>query len=301
MRKYLALLLTALLFSVLAGAQTHQDTRPWEKPVGGPYRSTYTANATYERLIDSRDVEANVADGSDATVGFCFKAITSGGTEWSACGSGIAASSGSADPSGGTADDVYFQVDGSDVLQSVWRNIAGTWTEFTVPSGMGGGTGASITSGTADPTGGAAGDAYIQVDASDVVQSLWRNVSGTWTEFTLPAGGSGVSLSDDSPENIAAAGNSGTSVDGSRSDHVHDAFSTATPANLGVTAVAGIGAFASRSDHVHRGLSDTDPADVGTTAPGTRPFASRDDHVHAGVGQTYRGNWIATGFTPGAI
>ena len=50
------------------------------------------------------------------------------------------------------------------------------------------GSGASVTSGTADPTGGAAGDAYIQVDASNVIQSLWRNVSGTWTEYTLPRG-----------------------------------------------------------------------------------------------------------------
>ena len=166
-------------------------------------------------------------------------------------------------------------------------------TEYTrtfTPSG----SGASITTGTADPTGGADGDAYVQVDASSVVQSIWRNASGTWTEYTLPAGGG--TLSDASPENVAAAGSSGTSTDGSRSDHVHDAFSTATPANLGVTAVAGIGAFASRSDHVHRGLSDTDPVDIGTSAAGTRPFASRDDHVHGGGGDAnYRGNWVSTG------
>ena len=158
------------------------------------------------------------------------------------------------------------------------------------------GTGAVITAGTSDPTGGSDGDAYIQVDSSDVVQSIWRNASGTWTEYTLPAGGSGVTLSDVSPENVAAAGSSGTSGDASRSDHAHDAFSTATPANLGVTAVAGIGSFASRSDHVHRGLSDTDPVDIGTAAPGTRPFASRDDHIHGGGGAAnYRGNWVSTG------
>ena len=55
---------------------------------------------------------------------------------------------------------------------------------------LGGGT--TITAGTTVPSGGADGDAYIQVDGSDVVQSLWRNVSGTWTEYTLPAGGSGT-------------------------------------------------------------------------------------------------------------
>ena len=47
----------------------------------------------------------------------------------------------------------------------------------------------AVTSGTADPTGGNAGDAYLQVDSSNVLQSIWRNVSGTWTEYNLPAGG----------------------------------------------------------------------------------------------------------------
>ena len=174
-------------------------------------------------------------------------------------------------------------------VSAAWEKI----TDQTAASG----TGAAITAGTADPTGGADGDAYFQVDSSSVVQSLWRNASGTWTEYTLPTGsGGGVTLSDTSPENIAAAGNSGTSGDASRSDHIHDAFSTATPANLGVAASAGTGAFASRNDHVHRGLSDTDPADIGTTAPGTRPFASRDDHIHGGGGAAnYRGNWVSTG------
>ena len=50
------------------------------------------------------------------------------------------------------------------------------------------GGGASITVGTADPTGGAGGDIHIQVNATDVVQSIWRNNSGTWGEYTIPAG-----------------------------------------------------------------------------------------------------------------
>ena len=59
------------------------------------------------------------------------------------------------------------------------------WVQIT---GQSGGSGSSITSGTADPTGGADGDAYVQVDGSDEVQSIWRNISGTWTEFTIPLG-----------------------------------------------------------------------------------------------------------------
>ena len=52
--------------------------------------------------------------------------------------------------------------------------------------------GGNWSSGTADPTGGSAGDGYLQVDASDVLQSIWLNVSGTWTEYTLPTtGGAG--------------------------------------------------------------------------------------------------------------
>ena len=174
--------------------------------------------------------------------------------------------------------------------------VDAVWEKITDQTGTG--SGASITAGTANPSGGSDGDAYFQVDITTPIPNvtvLWRNATGTWTPYNLPTGAGTVTLSDASPENVAAAGSSGTSADASRSDHVHDAFSTATPANLGTTAVAGIGAFASRSDHVHRGLSDTDPADVGTTASGTRTFASRDDHVHGGVSQTYRGEWSATG------
>ena len=49
-----------------------------------------------------------------------------------------------------------------------------------------------MTSGTADPTGGAAGDAYVQVDVSDEIQALWLNEAGTWEEYTIPAGGGGA-------------------------------------------------------------------------------------------------------------
>ena len=64
----------------------------------------------------------------------------------------------------------------------------GVSTAWVQLSGGGGG-GATITAGTTDPTGGASGDAHIQVDASDEVQSLWRNGSGTWEEYTIPSAG----------------------------------------------------------------------------------------------------------------
>ena len=67
-------------------------------------------------------------------------------------------------------------------------------TEYTVEFDVGGGSGggASIDVGTADPTGGSDGDAYIQVDGSDEIQALWTNASGTWEEYTLPAGPAGA-------------------------------------------------------------------------------------------------------------
>ena len=106
---------------------------------------------------------------------------------------GSAITGGTADPTGGSAGDAYIQINGSDQVTALWWNDSGTWTEYAI-TGSGGGSGASITSGTADPTGGSAGDAYLQVDSSDVLQSIWRNVSGTWTEYALPSGGPANSL-----------------------------------------------------------------------------------------------------------
>ena len=101
------------------------------------------------------------------------------------------------------------------------QNADGTFTDrqFT-PTG---GSGVSISSGTTDPTGGAAGDFYFQINASNVLTSIWQNVSGTWTEYTLPAGGSGATLSDDTPEEVTGTvSSSGTSTEASRSDHEHE-------------------------------------------------------------------------------
>ena len=69
-------------------------------------------------------------------------------------------------------------------VAAVWKKITG--------QGVTGTGGATISSGTADPAGGSDGDAYIQVDTSTVVQSLWLNISGTWTEYTIPVGSGGT-------------------------------------------------------------------------------------------------------------
>ena len=59
-----------------------------------------------------------------------------------------------------------------------YQDSAGVETTSQLSTGGGG----SITSGTGNPSGGsAAGDIYLQLDASDVVQAIWVNVAGTWT------------------------------------------------------------------------------------------------------------------------
>ena len=60
------------------------------------------------------------------------------------------------------------------------------WLKVTNQTGTGG---ATVTAGTADPTGGSDGDFYVQHDASNVAESLWRNDSGTWNEYTIPTAG----------------------------------------------------------------------------------------------------------------
>ena len=69
--------------------------------------------------------------------------------------------------------------------------VSSNWKKITdQPTG----SGAEITGGTADPTGGNAGDAYFQIDTNTPipnVTTLWRNIAGTWTPYNLPTGGSG--------------------------------------------------------------------------------------------------------------
>ena len=65
----------------------------------------------------------------------------------------------------------------------------GTASAWTQLSGSTGGGGGSLTQGTADPTGGSDGDAYIQTNASNAVQSLWLNSGGSWSEYTIPSDG----------------------------------------------------------------------------------------------------------------
>ena len=66
-----------------------------------------------------------------------------------------------------------------------YQDSAGVETTAQLAAGGGG----SITSGTGNPSGGNAGDIYLQLNAFDVVQSIWVNVAGTWTEYPVPAGG----------------------------------------------------------------------------------------------------------------
>ena len=134
---------------------------------------------------------------------------------------------------------------------------------------IGGAGGATVTSGTADPTGGAGGDQYLQVNASNVVESIWLNVSGTWSEFTLP---SGSTLSDDDPEDVGSVASEGTGTEASRDDHVHVGvqLSDADPEDVSSAADGGSAADASRSDHVHIG---------GTGGGGTPQALSRFEAV----------------------
>ena len=71
--------------------------------------------------------------------------------------------------------------------------------------------GADIGVGTVDPSGGSNGDAYLQVDAANILQSTWRNASGTWIEYTVPQGGGGMQVIDltGTPLHVAAEDDEG--------------------------------------------------------------------------------------------
>ena len=181
---------------------------------------------------------------------------------------------------------------GNDTYNITFQDADGAAGTVTV-SATGGGAGASITSGTADPTGGSGGDAYLQVDASSVLQSIWRNVSGTWTEYTLPAGGGGVALSDDAPRSVSTGANAaGTATDASRRDHHHQ-VPAATTTQAGISeratdAETRTGTSTSRvitPANLTAGM-DNRASDVAPAAPtsvassGTSTDFSRGDHAH---------------------
>ena len=63
-------------------------------------------------------------------------------------------------------------------------------------------SGVTVTTGIPDPTGGSAGDLYLQLNASDQVIAFWENEAGTWAEYGI-MGGSGVALSDDDPRSVS--------------------------------------------------------------------------------------------------
>ena len=185
---------------------------------------------------------------------------------------------------------------GNNTYDIAMQGTDGTDTTVTITATGGGG--ASITSGTADPTGGAAGDAYIQLDASDVIQSIWRNVSGTWTEYTLPAGVSGgFTLHGGSGAPAASLGDSGDWYlrfsNGQWYEKVNTTWhgrytppqlSDVAPLATSTSADEGTGLASSREDHIHVGLAlgNQEAEDTGNAAEtGTRGFASHEDHVHA--------------------
>ena len=226
---------------------------------------------------------------------------------------------GTADPTGGKNDDWHFQVDGSDNLTSIWRNVAGTWTEYILPaSGSGGFT---LRTGSAAPAAslGDSGDWYLRTSNGQ----WYEKVNTTWhgrfappqlsdadplaTSTSADPGSGlassrddhihvGLALGNQEAEDTGSAAETGTRGFASREDHVHAVgFGTGNVEPVGTANAAGTNEHPARRDHVHMGdgagsgtptpLSDADPEDVGTVAdPGTDSAASRSDHVHIGDG-----------------
>ena len=276
--------LVALAFVGGAPAQTWDPANQPSstKRATSAYRSTYFPNATgsnrpwhYEDIV------------SCETAGQILKLSAS--LEWecgSDSGTGAAITAGTADPTGGSGGDAYLQVNSSNVLQSVWRNASGTWTEY----GLASGGGASITAGTTDPSGGSEGDLHIQVDSvspPSSVTALWRRGSSEWAEFGVS--GSGATLSDTAPRSVSTSANAaGTDDEASRRDHHHQVASASTT-QAGVSEYAtdteAEGSSSSRTvtpanlDHLR---SDSGPEDTGegTASPGTGSHLARFDHAH---------------------
>ena len=163
-----------------------------------------------------------------------------------------------------------------------------TGTETTAQLATG--SGATVTSGTADPTGGATGDVYLQVNGTNVLQSIWRNIAGTWTEYTVPAG---VALSDTAPRSVTTGANAaGTADEAARRDHHHQVVA-ATTTQAGITEYAtdnealspsiSVRAMTPASTHhmVDARATDDAPLAPATTAvAGSSTDFSRSDHVH---------------------
>ena len=76
-------------------------------------------------------------------------------------------------------------------------------------------SGVTVTTGTEDPTGGSAGDIYLQLNASDQIIAIWENESGTWAEYGLMGDASDGTVLNG---NGAPAGNSGKDGDTYRDD-----------------------------------------------------------------------------------
>ena len=107
------------------------------------------------------------------------------------------------DPTGGDGvdNDVWIMTDnGTSYNQwDVLRKITGTWTlegNIKGATGASGADAASVTSGSADPTGGNDGDFYFQTGtgSTGVAGDFWKKITGTWAiqmNIIGPPGSSG--------------------------------------------------------------------------------------------------------------
>ena len=149
-------------------------------------------------------------------------------------------SSGTAEPSGGSHNEFYFETDAA----KVWRNNAGTWgviANLTGPTGATGATGsqgaagatgaqgsagptgatgatgpqgstgaagsdgATWTSGTSAPSGGSDGDFYFKSDD----HKIYKKSSGSWSEITDVTGDTGATGATGAAGAAGAAGSDG--------------------------------------------------------------------------------------------
>ena len=75
---------------------------------------------------------------------------------------------------------------------------------FTLLSDLLGGGGSSVTYGTDDPSGGEDGDAYLKVDGSGNLLSIWLRASGSWGQrATIPVGEAQVPSDWNATEGVA--------------------------------------------------------------------------------------------------
>lgn len=133
---------------------------------------------------------------------------------------------------GGTSDGVVDGGSVSGTTLTLTRSVGNDVTITGLPDG------ASITVGTADPTGGSDGDAYVQADASDIVQGIWLNSGGTWAEYSLPPD-TNTQLSAEQVQDFVGdmlTGNTETGITVTYDDANNDIDFVVTASGTGLTA-----------------------------------------------------------------